>query len=320
MLPSPPDEALMALVTAADADLAAAHVDRAILHVNDLAPPERSLTWFPVVDVHPFDMLAGFTAPPHWRAVGVSSTAWAHRLDDDGRRLRDPGASRRVQATLLLDRAGGAAGVMRVAGDVVPLPGRPEGTIADACRRALGLPTAPPPPSTLGLWTLGWLDRLVDVAGRADGSSRLRSWAQAAELHAAAGPRLGRPDAPPDPVALAAAAAALAEAWTWSRLRAEPALADVPGPAIAAPLAAWMDDGMWARWLLARLPGEADLIAGVHALLPPALAGDVMLVVRAAAGEAAEPVSDDLPGGAGDERQAGAGAGADEGRDGAGRP
>jgi hypothetical protein len=283
MLPPSDHDALMALVTAADTDLSAARIDRAILHVNELAPPERSLAWFPVVGGHPFDLLAGFTAPPHWWAVGVSSTGRAHRLDDEGRRLTGPDVSERVRVTVLIDRSGGAAGVMRLADDVVPLPGRPEGTVADACRRVLGLPTAPPPPSTLVLWTLTWLDRLVDAASRADASTRLTTWADVADLHAAAGPTVGRPGCAPDPVSLAASAAALAEAWPWSRLRAEPAVADVPGPPLPPELAAWMDDGMLARWLLSRVPGEADLMAAVHALLAPVLADGVEAVVRAAA-------------------------------------
>jgi hypothetical protein len=280
MLPPSGDDALMALVAAADRELSAARTDRAIIHVDARAPAGRRPGWYPI-EGHPFDMLAGFTAPPHWRAAGVSTTGWAQRTGQGGRRLTGPGDREPVRITVLVDREGGAAGVMRIGGaggdtgEVVPLPGPPEGEVADACRRALGLPTAPPPGSTLELWTLTWLDRLVDVAGRADAPARLRTWAQVADLHAAAGPRR-------DPVGLAAAAAALAEAWPWSRLRAEPSVIEGPGPVPRTDLAAWMDDGMWARWLLARLPGEDDLLAAVRAMLPSTLAAGVEAVVEAA--------------------------------------
>jgi hypothetical protein len=45
-----------------------------------------------------------------------------------------------------------------------------------------------------------------------------------------------------------------------------------------------MDDGMWARWLLSRLPGRADLLAAVRALLPVRLAEGVEVVAQAAWG------------------------------------
>jgi hypothetical protein len=45
-----------------------------------------------------------------------------------------------------------------------------------------------------------------------------------------------------------------------------------------------MDDGMWARWLLAQLPNRDDLLAAIHALLPARLAEGVDLVARAAWG------------------------------------
>jgi hypothetical protein len=40
-----------------------------------------------------------------------------------------------------------------------------------------------------------------------------------------------------------------------------------------------MDDGMWARWLLAGLPARADLLAAVHDLLPGPAADAVSRVV-----------------------------------------
>lgn len=294
--------ALAALVAAADAELAglsasAALADAArgaLLHVDGDAPPDRRLRWRPLDGAHPLDALMGFTAPPQWLALGVSSAGNARRLDAAGVSRDAAGEPHtepeRVRITLLLGRSGDAAALMRLGDEVVPLPGRPEGTVADACRRALGLPTQPPPTSTLGLWTLTWLDRVVEVAGGADAGHRLRTWPQVAAMHPAARP-LRRPsalsavaaDRASDPAGLAVAAAGLADAWPWSRLRADPAVVDLPGPPVTPEIAGWMDDGMFARWLLADLPGEADLLAAVHALLPASLADDVELVVREAA-------------------------------------
>lgn len=286
MLPSPDHDLLMPFVRAADADLSAAAIDGAILRISDLPPVTECFTWFPLDGAHPLEVLLGFVAPLHWRALGVSCSGGARRLDAAGRPRRDasgaPAEPDPVVVTVLIDRSGAGAGLMRRDDEVVPLPGPPEGAVADACRRALQLPTAPPPASTVGLWTLAWLDRVVEVASAADGASRLLSWSALARLHAAAGPPDARPSTALDPAALAASAAVLAEAWTWARLREDPLVVDVPGPPPSSQLAAWMDDGMWARWLLSRLPAADDLLGAVHALLPPVLADGVELVAQAA--------------------------------------
>jgi hypothetical protein len=290
---SPPldPDVLMAYLRSADADLAAAGVDGAIVRLSVL-PAAESFGWFPLEGAHPLDVLLEFVAPPHWRALGVSTSGRARHLElgPPHRDAGGVGAGAEAEAvsgaaadadpldvtvTVLVDRSGAAAGLMRHGDVVTPLPGRPDGLVADACRRALGLPTAPPPGSTLILWTLAWLDRVVDAAGRADAGGRLSSWPSVARLHAAASSPDARSPGGLAPAALAEAAASLAEVWTWSRLRDEPRVADVPGPPASRRLAQWMDDGMWARWLLSRLPAADDLLSAVHALLPATLAEQV---------------------------------------------
>ena len=198
----------------------------------------------------------GFVAPPDWRAVGVCTAGLAHR----------PGSTAPVRITLLVDRGGASASVLHHdegAAGVEVLPGRSEGIVADACRRALGLPTRPPPQSSLPLWTATWLDRVVTAAtGREPGRPEL-SWAAVARLHPAS-------TGPADPITLALAAAALAEAWPWHRLRAEPSVADVVGAVPDAAVAAWMDDGMWARRVAEGLAPIADLLDATRVLLAPA--------------------------------------------------
>lgn len=287
MLPSPHHEPLMSLVTATEAALAAAGVDGAIIHLSALPPGDPGLRWFPLEGSHPLDLLLGFLAPPHWRALGASFPSSARYLDDTGH-LVAPDAGGRpddVTVTVLLDRSGGAVELMRRGDVVAPLPDPPQGEIADACRRALGLATAPPPATTLGLLTLTWLDRVVDHAGRAEAVSRLRTWAAVAQLHPAGAAQGHRAAATRSPVALAASAATLAEAWPWARLRAHPSALALPGPQLSTAEAAWMDDGMWARWLLSRLPAVDDMVAAVHGLLSPAIAEGVVTVVRASRGQ-----------------------------------
>lgn len=284
MLPPSDHGPLMALALAADADLSAAAVDGAVLRLSDLAPAARAFTWLPLDGAHPLEMLMGFRAPLHWRLLGVSCTGLARQLRREGGPKGPLPEGDAVTVTLLVDRDGDAACVVRNGDHVTPMPGRPEGTVADACRRALALPTAPAPRSTLGLWTLAWLDRLVEVASRADATSRLATWAQVAELHAAIGPLTGAFTGVSGPAELAASAGALAEAWTWARLRADPAVVELPGQPPSPQVATWMDDGMWARWLLAQLPNRDDLLAAIHALLPARLAEGVDLVARAAWG------------------------------------
>jgi hypothetical protein len=274
----------MALALAADADLSAAAVDGALLRLSDLAPATRAFTWLPLDGAHPLEVLMGFRAPLHWRLLGVSCTGRARHLRAGGELQRPRPEGDAVTVTLLVDRDGDAACVVRNGDEVTPMPGRPEGTVADACRRALALPTAPPPRSTLGLWTLAWLDRVVEEASRAGATARLATWAQVAELHAAVGPLTGAFSGVSGPAALAASAQALAEAWTWARLRDDPGVVEVPGQPPSPQVAAWMDDGMWARWLLSRLPGRDDLLAAVHALLPAGLAEGVDQVAGAARG------------------------------------
>jgi hypothetical protein len=270
--------------------------------------PSGQLTWFPLDGGHPLDLLLGLVAPPHWAALGICCSGEAHSLDIPGRtgpEATSPGddvtagLGRRatgVRMTMLIDRAGATAGLLRQGDEVNPMPDTPGGTVADACRRAFGLPTAPPPASTTELWTLLWLDRVVaQVSSGARWQGRDAAWAHLASLHPAAVP-LGRPrrdsrsahqrgtDTPVDATELAARSRAHAAAWPWARLREEPKGLDLPGIELPVGLAGWMDDGMWARWLLGALPPAADLLDAVGALLPPALAEPIVAVVQSSFG------------------------------------
>ncbi len=261
----PDPDALLALATLAIEQLAG-DPRGALLRVHETADDTDCLAWLPLQGAHPLDALLGYVAPADWWAIGVCAPGRAH----------SPDGSDDVTVALLVDRAGATASLLQRGDAREVLPGRPDGVLADACRRALGLPTPPPPWSSLMLWTQAWLDRIVEADGaRAPGRPGL-SWSAVARLHPAS-------TGAGDPVALALDAAALAEAWPWARLRAEPAVADLAGPRPSPALAQWMDDGMWARWLVSRLPPADELLEATRALLSPVVADAVELVVAAAA-------------------------------------
>jgi hypothetical protein len=295
-VPPSPDLSLAPYAGAADATLAGLGPRAptgALLRVSapDAHPPGE-LACYPVDPIHPLDLLLGFVAPVHWWALGVSSCGLQHSLGDDGRVLRS-NESPEVRITVLIDRSGRGTGLLRRGDELTAIPGPPDGTVADACRRALGVGTAPPPPTTVGLWTRCWLDRLVDTlagsGGAGGGGPGPPTWHDVTRLHPASSvvtARWSRLGFGPDADALADATRALADAWPWARLRADPAVVDVPGPLPDARVAAWMDDGMWARWLLAAYPALDDLVDAACSLLPPNLAKAARQVVCASVGEA----------------------------------
>jgi hypothetical protein len=292
-VPRPPEVTLAVHVENADAILArrGAHAPRgALLRVSGAAAdPPGELAWFPIDPIHPLDLLLGFDAPAHWWALGVSSCGRQHPIDGDGRVVRSAESSR-VRITVLIDRSGQGAGLLRRGDDLTALPGPPDGTVADACRRALGLATAPPPPTTVGLWTRCWLDRMVDAlapAGGAGADPCPPTWRDLTRLHPAssvAATRWSGLGLGPDADALADATRALADAWPWGRLRADPAVVDIPGPVPDGRLVAWMDDGMWARWLLAAFPILDDLVDAACSLMAANLATATKQVVEASLG------------------------------------
>jgi hypothetical protein len=156
--------------------------------------------------------------------------------------------------------------------------------VGDACLRALGLPTPPPPDTTVELWVRLWLDRLLDVIAFDDESTWPRTWNAVAALHPAAP---GQPTSPlanrrstraasalSDGSTLADATVQLAAAWPWSRLRADPEVIDTARPPLSRHLAGWMDDGMFARWLVDATDDIGPLSTPLSRLLPaPVVAG-----------------------------------------------
>jgi hypothetical protein len=258
---------------------------------------------------HPLDTLLGFTAPHDWLGIGVHCVGSAHLLDP-------PLGSepRAVTITALVDRSNQGAGVLRYhpsgrgaglidggvsgrghdppEGDdregatIVHYDEPPEGVVGDACRRALGLPTPPPPFSTAELWLRLWLDEVVEAALFQERPDRYDSWEAVAALHpAVCHPWLLGSSASPgslgDPHGLAEATLALAERWSWPRLRREPEVVALGVAQACRRLAGWMDDGMFARAVLDEVASLPWLGRSAAAVLPPPVLEDVNTVIMA---------------------------------------
>jgi len=250
------------------------HPESALLRVTG-DPPKVEGVHLPVS--HPLDVLLGLIAPDDWRAIGLHAKGRGYEMTDlDEARPPATGVSFAegaeaavpVTVTLLIDRTGQGHGLLRNGERIRQLPGLPDGVVGDACRRALGLATAPPPETTAGLWLHLWLDRVVDaaeVAGRhrAHPGSPV-SWDTTARLHPSAG--LVAVPAPHDVVEVTHE---MADVWPWSRLRENPEVVDTGRPPLDLGLAHWMDDGMYARWVATELVDLSVLVASARRILCP---------------------------------------------------
>jgi hypothetical protein len=212
---------------------------------------------------HPFNEIAGLVAPPDWAGFGVRALGTARFLDDAAR------PPQRTATTLIVDRRGQEVSLLRTSDGVQLLPEPGSGTIPDACRRVLDLPTAAPPPSTAVLWTLAWLDRLLEAWAQPSERRRLTSsWAEVARRHPAITHGRGDPPADlEDPATLVPIARSHAAAWPWHRLREEPGALRLPGSDLPPEVTRWMDDGFYARWALAAYPALGTLATDLPSLL-----------------------------------------------------
>ncbi|MGQ0616062.1 MAG: hypothetical protein ACT4PW_03585 [Acidimicrobiia bacterium] len=257
--------------------------------------------------------LAGFTAPPDWRAIGLISEGWARPLTgmatsagatgggdcsgvhDEGA-VPGPGGGRprpgphrvehrsRARTVMLVQRDGTTAVVVRTFGgrpQVMPrwAAGVSGGRLHDFCLRALGLATAPPPRSTLELWAVAWLDDVLAVAARRP--AELDRFAAVAALFPAATMLSAPPfagavgPAEMSPPQLVEVGQRLGDACSWSLMRSACAERCTALDGRPSALAAWFDAGSFARWALAELPSVADLALAVLALVAPPAADGV---------------------------------------------
>lgn len=236
------------------------------------------------LDDDPPDVLCGLVAPDAWWALGVVAPARWRPADRPPTARGGDG----LDVIHLVARTGDAVTVRSTrgvaTGDRTTTTGRPwAGFLDDHLRRSLGLPTAPAPASTLGLWAAVWLDALVERRSR--GELTGARWPELAGHHPVlvAARRAG---ADPATLAwctahLARAGRLLADAWSWRSLRANACAGRDALGATTPEVAAWMDEGLYARSLLARFPAPADLLGALAELLGADLHRELQQICRA---------------------------------------
>lgn len=227
--------------------------------------PRHEIGLLPLPDgAHPLDLLTGWHAPHEWAAVGVSAGGRSLLQGAAG----PPGSA--VHLVLLVSRSGATAAVVRPGategtGQVVltadPPGAGPEGRLVEACLRAMRRPTRPPPPGTAELWARKWLDAVMAAA--AVGPVPPLCWPEVAARH----PHAAGEAASVGVDTFIGRCADTAADLTWGALRRAAAAGAVGAERVTPIEAAWMDDGMFARELLASFPEPTELLADLTELI-----------------------------------------------------
>jgi len=233
--------------------------------------------------------LLGFVAPPDWEAVGVvvEGAARSYRAGEvAGYRHCSSERPDRCRVVHLVDRTGESVALLRREGEE-PSPLAPDdsggGRMVDTCRRMLGLPTAPPPDSTHELWAAMWLDRIVADAADPARSGPVASWEDAVVRHPAAEAVLQADELLRPQVVrhLDALGRAMDAARPWTHLREECAAGRWAVPGVTPEVAAWMDDGMFARWATSEFPLLPELLEALADLVPSGVLRRIRAVLTA---------------------------------------
>ena len=247
--------------------------------VRITAWPSKPLTDGFDLGVRPIDgemsvveALAGFTAPDDWLAIGVVT-------EGNARHLADPSERRRVRCVHLVARSGASGSTLRLQGEEVTVLSNsddqdPSGRIDDVCRRALGLSTAAPEHSSVELWAIVWLERVLEARGSAPAEMRL-PWRDVAELHPAVALVIGDADGerwgPQAAQQLTRLGELLAEVHSWPVLRLACAAGEWPVDGVPAEVAEWLDEGAFSRWVLGAFPALDQLVGAASEVVPPSV-------------------------------------------------
>jgi len=223
------------------------------------------------------DALLGWVATSDCRAVGVIATGRLRALDEVPAGVVDP-TDAPIRMACLMTRTGGIAWKM-VLSDGVTIDEPPsEGRMLDCLRRCFGIPTPRPPASPSRLQTVAWLAAVLE---QAQGARRPLSWSEVSRLHPVArvlGDELGAHGSD----LLAGLVRMAGSAWSWEDFRLQAKQEGCLEEIIDAELAGWMDDGMFARWVLADLPSPDEMMAAVRPQLSPSAARRLAHAVHAA--------------------------------------
>jgi hypothetical protein len=223
--------------------------------------------------------LVGYVAPPDCSAVAIFGAGRAHHFEPSpnppqppsdesaGKPIDVPPGGVPARALYIMDRSGRMAGQTRLAdGTVIPAP--PErGRLVDSLRRCFGLPTAAPELPASELIGRLWLANVLAVG---EEQAANLGWKQVRELHPSA-EALRAVGVPLTGTTLDRARDVAGTAWTWARLRLQATEGDWLPALIHPELAAWMDEGMFSRWILEETLTTADLLELVTPWVTPSV-------------------------------------------------
>ncbi len=192
---------------------------------------------------HPFDALLGFVAPEDWEVFGVIAPGWGTQYSGVAP------ARRRIRVIHVASRSGDEASLLRFAGDEgatgIGSAERPIGRVADCVRRALNLATPDEPADSLGtLWVHRVLQALASRLHPSFGRKRVEAH-EIDEIVSSAAPR----------------------SWgdeRWAVVQSEGSIL------MDGAIAAWMDDGMYARYVLGDLPERSTRMDAAKQACTPA--------------------------------------------------
>jgi hypothetical protein len=246
----------------------------------------------------PLNELVGWTAPPDCDAIGILAAGSSVRavplprqgaaVTPDASAAGSPaddspigpgGADRGIRDVLegdgsppvrliaAVDRFGRSASRLTV-GDVVSCEPPGGGRMLDTLLRCLGRPTPPPAEDTAGLLSVLWFSAIIEHGGS---RPQPLTWTETVRLHPASQLLLAS-GAHFSHRELAATADAAVRTLTWEILKDAAVWRDTLGDLCPGPLAAWMDAGMYSRWVLGQLPDLESLCPLMVGVLRPSSA------------------------------------------------
>lgn len=225
------------------------------------------------IEGHPSEHLLGFVAPDEWDALGLVANGWASPIGDV-RPSQHPERVRTSSAVLVCRDGRVIAKTVTADGATHTRPPS-SGVLLDCLRRALDLDTPPPEDTTARLFALHWL---CAIAARPERSMR---WPAAASLHPAAELLMAGGEQSPDPELLIEWSGALSRVCDWAEARWRSIELGWLEPDVSPTLAAWMDNGMFARWVCP--PGAVQVAERrAAAVLAPGARREVRRVLRKA--------------------------------------
>jgi hypothetical protein len=191
---------------------------------------------------HPFDALLGLVCPDEWEVFGVIAPGWGTYYAGPRK-----GERRRMRAIHVVSRSGEEASLVRFVGEeaTVATDGHVPGRVADCIRRAMDAPTAPEPDSSLLAW---WFDRVLQRLVARNHPSFEGAPVGVDEIDDIIGDR----------------------PLSWADERWQVAQAG-GNTHMDGAIASWMDDGMFARFMLGEMADpEVALPAAKRACSPEA--------------------------------------------------